>query len=303
VSVRRARARKTRAPSIAILGAGAVAAAFARSLADAGVRVHLWARSGARARAVAKAAGRRVATVSSLLELADERVVLLCVSDAGIPDLARRLATALPAGRGRVALHTSGYLDMCALESLARAGWSTGSLHPLLALPAGKKNASLDGAFFAVEGSLAARREGARLARALHGEILALGSAAKPGYHAGAALLGGGLVVLLDVAERMLARALGEPVLARRALASLARSVLDNVAELGPARALTGPAARGDAERIAGHLRELRALSPEDATLYRTLVRRMLVLARSRGALGPAERRRVERAVSPRPGR
>jgi predicted short-subunit dehydrogenase-like oxidoreductase (DUF2520 family) len=151
-----------------------------------------------------------------------------------------------------------------------------------------------------VEGSPAARREGTRVARLLGGEVLVLRAAEKPRYHAGAALLGGGLVVLFDVAERMLERALGDRERARRALASLAASVVDNITLLGPARALTGPAARGDAERIAGHLRELADLSPAAATLYRELARSMLLLARSRGTLGPAERRRVERALGPR---
>ncbi len=305
MSARRARVRTTGAPSIAILGAGAAAAAFARSLAQAGIEVRVWARSNARARALVRALPRAargrdrapVTVMRTLEEIAAAKLVLLCVSDGAIEELAQALAAAVPDGRGRVALHTSGYLDARALGALDRARWHTGSLHPLLALPAASTASSLDGACFAVEGAPAARRAAARLVRALHGEVLELAGVDKPVYHTSAALLAGGLVVLLEAADRLLDGALGDPLRARRALVSLAESVLHNYLELGPARALTGPAARGDEKRVAGHLRVLRSRSPKASALYRELVLRMLALARERGDLDRVAQRRVEQAL------
>jgi len=56
----------------------------------------------------------------------------------------------------------------------------------------------------------------------------------------------------------------------------IASQTLRNVAELGPRRALTGPAVRGDQATIRKHLRALRKLDPELARVYATLSRHLL---------------------------
>ena len=50
----------------------------------------------------------------------------------------------------------------------------------------------------------------------------------------------------------------------------LVRATVDNVGELGPADALTGPVARGDARTVARHLDEL---SGDDRDAYRAFAR------------------------------
>jgi predicted short-subunit dehydrogenase-like oxidoreductase (DUF2520 family) len=75
---------------------------------------------------------------------------------------------------------------------------------------------------------------------------------------------------------------------AEQVLEPLARHTLDNIFRLGPARALTGPIARGDRQVIAGHLDVLDDWRPDLARLYRALGRVALQLARSQGALSPS---------------
>jgi predicted short-subunit dehydrogenase-like oxidoreductase (DUF2520 family) len=58
----------------------------------------------------------------------------------------------------------------------------------------------------------------------------------------------------------------------------LARATLDNVAELGPRKALTGPAARGDEATIRRHLR---VLPPEERKAYRGMADAARRLART----------------------
>ncbi len=309
MSARRARARPARATRatgslpIGILGAGAAARSLAAGLCARGANVLVWARDATRARQLAKSIGARARAARTLEELAAASIVLVCVSDRAIDEAGERLARTVPDGKGRVALHTSGFRDARALAPLADAGWETGSLHPLLALTSERSRARLEGATFAVEGSPAARRAAQRLVRRLRGRALELDVSAKPSYHAAAALLAGGLVVLFESAEDLLERAGIDRALARPALARLAESVLANVSELGPQDALTGPAARGDADVVAGHLRVLSAASSENAALYRALVRRMLVLALASGALERPALARVRRSIGSRGGR
>ena len=84
-------------------------------------------------------------------------------------------------------------------------------------------------------------------------------------YHAAACVASNHLVALLGQVERLAAHA-GVPL---EAFLPLVRGTVENVADLGPAAALTGPVARGDLETVARHLDEL----PDDERdAYRALV-------------------------------
>jgi predicted short-subunit dehydrogenase-like oxidoreductase (DUF2520 family) len=74
-------------------------------------------------------------------------------------------------------------------------------------------------------------------------------------YHAAACVASNHVVALLGQVERI-AGSIGLPV---SAFVELTRAAVDDVAALGPAAALTGPAARGDWDTIARHLDALDA--------------------------------------------
>jgi len=83
-------------------------------------------------------------------------------------------------------------------------------------------------------------------------------------YHAAAVIASNHLVALLGQAERVAAAA-GIPF---EAILDLVKVTIDNVAELGPAAALTGPAARGDEATIERHLA---SLDPDEVDAYEVL--------------------------------
>lgn len=291
--------------TLGLVGSGAVATAFAVALARAGTPLVLWSRTPARARRLRGRAARgspagHVRLAGELAELGALRRVLLCVADRAIAPVAAELAAApATARRGRpVALHTSGFHDRAPLDALARAGYATGGVHPLVALPPAETRGAvppLAGAWFATSGVPDARRAARAIVRAVGGRELALarGADARRRYHAAASLLAGGSVALFDAASELL-EGIAPPARAREALASLLAGVAANVGRRGAREALTGPAARGDVEVVAGHL----ALLDEDAAaLYRAVLVRMLALASERGSLPAARRRELERLL------
>ena len=77
-----------------------------------------------------------------------------------------------------------------------------------------------------------------------------MADADRAAYHAAAVIASNHLVALLGQAERVAAW----PACPSTAYLDLVRATVDNVAELGPAAALTGPAARGDDATIERHL-------------------------------------------------
>jgi predicted short-subunit dehydrogenase-like oxidoreductase (DUF2520 family) len=281
--------------AFSIVGAGAAARVLAGELAQAGAGLALWARKPRAARELAaelvaaRAARETEAPTAELPALrahegltgatAGSECVLLCVSDAALAEVAALLAEVEPTPR--VVLHVSGYHDSSALASLAARGASVGSLHPVRPLPAdGGRPGCLAGADLAFEGMPAARERALAIAEACGAELFDLPAraGAKHAYHAAAALLSNGTVALFDAALELA----GGDEKVERAFLGLLEGTLENLRRLGVPDALTGPALRGDAEVLEGHLEQL---DSDQHALYGPLTARMLELAHRRGAL------------------
>ena len=158
-----------------------------------------------------------------------------------------------------VVMHLAGSLGLDVLAPHHRRA----ALHPLVALPAPEVGGRrlLAGATFAVAGDHVA----GELARALGGKAVAVADDDRAAYHAAACIASNHLVALLGQVERV-GSAAGVPL---DAYLELARATLENVAELGPAAAVTGPAARGDEETLARHRA---ALDPRERPAYDAMV-------------------------------
>lgn len=177
-------------------------------------------------------------------------LALVAVADAAIAEVAERLAPhwrpSLPAA------HLSGFTSIHALDPIAATGAEVGSFHPLQTLADPESGArALAGSWVAVtaEGELRGRLE--RLAADLDMVALPLADEAKAVYHAAASAASNFVVEALAVASDLLAAA----GIDFAAVEPLTRRVVDNVFELGPGPALTGPIARGDRTTVTGQRR------------------------------------------------
>ena len=186
----------------------------------------------------------------------DPDVVLLCVPDTAISDVARRLTP----GRAWVG-HVSGATPLAALEPHARRF----SLHPLQTFDRSGDPSQFDGAWAAVTGdtedALAVARELAEIL-GLHPFDLADGD--RTLYHAGAVFASNYLVTLQRAAVR-----LGVPA---QGLAPLMTRTIENGFDL------TGPIARGDWATVEAHERVIREAHPELEQLYETLAEATVTL-------------------------
>jgi predicted short-subunit dehydrogenase-like oxidoreductase (DUF2520 family) len=230
--------------------------------------------------------------------MAGAEVVVLSVADDALVPLARELAGDRDVFHGQVVLSTNGYLPLRILAPLRRRGCAIGRLHPLAPIPTGQEPLALVMAPFALEGDARAVQEARRIVRGIEGMALTLkGSGAARTYHAGASLLGGGLVALFHLAERAMAGSVSSRSALRDALEDFGRSVLWNVWCLGPEKALTGALARGSESLVRGHLAAL-AEVPEADALYRLLGQTMLDLARARGSIDEGQERRLRAQIA-----
>jgi predicted short-subunit dehydrogenase-like oxidoreductase (DUF2520 family) len=146
-------------------------------------------------------------------------------------------------------IHLSGSLglDVLAPHQL-RAG-----LHPLVPLPNAAVGAARlgSGVTFAVAGAPAARL----MVDSLGGRTVEVSDGQRTAYHAAACIAANHVVALLGQVERVAAAA----GLDLEAFLPLTRAAVDDVEALGPRRALTGPAVRGDWDTLSRHLDALPA--------------------------------------------
>jgi predicted short-subunit dehydrogenase-like oxidoreductase (DUF2520 family) len=210
--------------TVQVIGAGRVGTALAARLAERGVE----------------------------LRDRDAELVLLCVPDAAIAEVARSVEV------GPWLAHVSGATPLSALDPHRRRF----GLHPLQTFTRARGPKQLDGAWAAVTAETdEARGLGFELARLLGLEPFELSDEARPLYHAGAAIASNYLVTLHRVAADLF-RAAGAPP---EALTPLMRRTIDNGFEL------TGPIERGDWETVEAHRRAIRATRPDLEPLYDVL--------------------------------
>jgi predicted short-subunit dehydrogenase-like oxidoreductase (DUF2520 family) len=182
----------------------------------------------------------------------DAELVLLCVPDTAIADVARVIEP------GPWLAHVSGATPLSALEPHERRF----GVHPLQTFTRARGPEQLDGAWAAVTAeSRDARERGFWLAGTLGLEPFELDDDARPLYHAGAAIASNYLVTLQRAAARLFEAAGAPP----EALVPLMTRTIENGFEL------TGPIARGDWDTVAAHVRAIHDEAPELEPMYRVL--------------------------------
>ena len=198
---------------------------------------------------------------------ADVDLVLIATPDTVVADV----AAAIRPGRAVVA-HVAGSLGLDVLAPHDRRA----ALHPLMSLPDAEIGAErLTGGWFAVAGDPLV----ADLATALGGRTFEIADDDRALYHAAAAVASNHLVALLGHAQR-LGASVGVPA---DALMALALGSAENAVALGPAAALTGPAARGDEATLAAHRDAIGRRAPRELAAYEAMLAEARRLAAMEG--------------------
>lgn len=188
----------------------------------------------------------------------DVDLVVIATPDRSIAEVAVRVRPI----ETTVVAHMAGSLGLDVLAPHYRRA----SVHPLVAMSTPDLGAQrlAAGAWFAVAGDPIVRR----LVDDLGGHWFEVCDDDRTLYHAAAVIASNHLVALMGQVQRV-AESIGVPF---EAYFDLIRSTVDNVVELGPHDALTGPAARGDTSTIERHLEALNHLEPSEREAYEAMV-------------------------------
>jgi len=201
---------------------------------------------------VGSAIGARLRERGIALNGEQPDLVLLCVPDSAIRDVAADIAP------GPWVAHVSGATALAALAPHVRRF----GVHPLQTFTRARGPEQLDGAWAAVTAETDdARAPGFWLAEQLGLRPFELRDESRILYHAGAAMASNYLVTLHRLASRLFEQAGAPP----EALLPLMRRTVDNGFEL------TGPIARGDWATVDAHLAAIHEAAPEIEIVYRAL--------------------------------
>jgi predicted short-subunit dehydrogenase-like oxidoreductase (DUF2520 family) len=281
---------------VAVIGAGRVGTAFGVRLRRAGHRIVAVAgRSETAARVRSHLPAVPVLSPADAARRAE--VALIATPDDAIVSTCEAIVAEGGVTTGSVVAHVSGATSLDALRAAEELGATVLSVHPLQTLPDVETAIErLVGCPIAVTARTPAGAAlGERLALDVGGRPFALEDGAKALYHAAAVFASNYLVAVTALArDAGVAAALEDPV---GLLGPLQATTLENLAAMGPERALTGPVVRGDAGTVARHLEALTAAVPAAVGPYVALARSAIDVAERSGRLRPEGRAAVEEVL------
>ena len=210
--------------------------------------------------------------VMSLADLRDADLWMLAVPDRAISNVATALSQLNPWHTSPIAFHCSGALSSSELVSLGQQGWKVASAHCLLsfATPSDAIH-QFAGTPCALEGDALALGVLSAAFEQIGGHCFPLLEKNKLLYHAAAVFATNFLPVLQATADRLWHDSGMPNDLAKQVRGKLLHNAVANILSLGPAGALTGPAARGDTALVQRQAEAVIAWDPPAGDAYKAL--------------------------------
>jgi predicted short-subunit dehydrogenase-like oxidoreductase (DUF2520 family) len=274
---------------IGFIGAGKVATTFGRYLHDRGLSI-----SGYYDRHDEKAATASEVTQSqsyprAAAVVADSDIILITTRDDQIAGACEDLCRQPGISTRHLVGHMSGAHSSRILDKAGQRGAALFSLHPLQAFAdADKALADLPHTYFSLESTGERLQPVKDMLAQMGNRYFSISPEHKSLYHISACILSNYLVTLMASGLTTLAHSGIDPREGFQAMRPLIECTLSNIARLGPAKALTGPIARGDVGTVDHHLQALRTWGLEDIeSLYRHLGLQTLELAHQSALSSP----------------
>lgn len=181
--------------------------------------------------------------------------VFITTPDSEIVKVVSELALYFKDLNSKQVFHSSGTISSSVLNELKKRGAKTACFHPLASITS--KTASFDGIYFDIEGEEAAVSKLELLAEDLGAKSIRVSPKEKELLHVSAVIASNYLVTLADIAIQVSGSSTISQKTLMDALLPLMKSSLDNLHELSPSEALTGPIARGDVKTVQRHIQLL----------------------------------------------
>lgn len=286
-------------PSISIVGAGKVGSALASLLHRKGYPlVGVASRSLASAQRATDELGV-LATDKPEEVTSKADTVFITTPDRVIAHVASQIKEQGGFRPGQIVFHTSGAHSADEVGVARKAGAFAASLHPLQSFATVQMAMeNLPGSYFALEGDAEAMPLAKQIVNDLGGKNFAIAAQDKPLYHAAACIASNYLVSLMHLATGLYKQFGLSREEAFKALFPLIQGTLNNISQLGPAQALTGPIARGDVPTIEGHLEKFEQIGKDEIDLYCKLGLYTIKVALEKGSIDQKQSKQLEELLN-----
>ncbi len=264
------------------VGAGKVGTSFGKYLIQNGFSV---AGYYSRSRQSAVSASEYTAStcftkIEDLVQMVDG--IFITTGDDQIGEACRHVVDSMDSLQGKFMVHMSGALSSEVLSCAADKGAKIFSLHPLQAFAnIDSAQIALKGTVFGIEGQSDLNILKSIL-ETTGNRYIELRPEQKTRYHMVACIVSNYLVTLLGFGLDLFDSIGIDKEQGMHALLPMIRGTIENVEQLGPDKALTGPIARGDLKTIKKHLENFSSKEGEAAEFYTLLCRKTLELATKR---------------------
>jgi predicted short-subunit dehydrogenase-like oxidoreductase (DUF2520 family) len=221
--------------------------------------------------------------VAGFDQLRPADIWMITTPDRQIGATAERVASAGLLRNGDIVFHCSGSMSSRELGAARAAGALVASVHPLKTFAEPRDAVrTFAGTYCAAEGDDQALQVLQSAFERIGGNVSVIDAQSKLFYHAASVVVCNYLAALVETGFRCYEKAGIPRDIAAEMTRPILRETLENVIQLGPAHALTGPIARGDAPVVARHLQALDAWDTGVAAIYRSLGVEAVALARTR---------------------
>ena len=187
--------------------------------------------------------------------------------------------------KNNIVFHFSGAKSSSVLEKAKDQGALCASLHPVKSF-ANPANAvtTFKGTYCALEGNEVACDILEKLVNSIGGDCFKVESNKKQIYHSASVFASNYLVALQELSLRAFAESGVDRKLAMKILEPIVKETSNNVFEVGLAKALTGPIARGDHKLIENQIQAIEDWDADSAELYRLLGKLSVDLSDEKGS-------------------
>lgn len=234
-----------------------------------------------------------------LAEMRSADVWMIATRDDAIAPSIRALAASGKLAAGDIVFHVSGATPSSNLAPAKECGALIASVHPIKTFSDAEHAVrTFSGTFCSAEGDAEALKVLKPAFEKIGATVFDIAPESKGIYHAGGVFACNYFAALIESALRCHEKAGIPREDSLKALEPMVRETVDAIFQQGPARALTGPISRGDAETIRRQLETLEQWDSHLGSLYRGLGLMAVSLAEAGGRLDATRAAELRRVLS-----
>ena len=289
--------------NIAIVGAGKVGSVLGKILIENGEKiVCVVSRTSKSAHKAGKFLKCKNVSTSLVAISPKTDLVLITAPHRAIEEVAHKLAAVAHLNFKKLSVcHASGMLTAEVLEPLAKKGAVVFSFHPLQTFPREFEPKdivdSARGIYFGVDGNAKAVGKAKQLAKKLGGNIILIKPEMRTFYHAACVVASNHLTTMLWILEQMFAALKTNEKKFYPVFEPIIRATLKNAARTSPAKALSGPIARGGIETVSDHFEALQRFAPNLVPYFGSVSAETTRLAEAKGSIDREQARALYKLI------